>query len=130
MQTTTVNELLSNGFTEDPAAVKALQKAFALPLVVGLGGFVLGFVMMIKRVSAGVGMSLTAGSLCFIGLMLLSMYRSRPKSRHTGKPLLKYKNSVPDPGVLLELIYVCPDSKTFSRRVYAVKGHAVAGIGG
>jgi hypothetical protein len=123
MQSTTVNELLSKGFTEDPLAVKALQKSFALPLVVGTVAFVLAFaLMMLERVSSGVGISIAAVSWCFIVLTLVCMYRARPKSRHTGKPLLKYKNRSPDSGVILELIYVCPDSKTFSRRVYLENG--------
>ena len=123
MESTTVNELLSKGFTEDPVAVKALQRSFALPLVIGTAGFVLAFaLMMLERVSVGVGIGLAAVSWCFIVLTLLCMYRSRPKSRHTGKPLLKYKNRAPDSGVILELIYVCPDSRTFSRRVYLENG--------
>ena len=123
MQSTTVNDLLSKGFTEDPLGVKELQKSFALPLVVGTGGFVLAFaLMMLERVSTGLGLSLAAVSWCFIALTLVCMYRSRPKSRHTGKPLLKYKNRSPASGVILELIYVCPDSRTFSRRVYLENG--------
>ena len=121
MQSTTLNELRSNGFTEDPLAVKSLQKPFAVPFILGVAAFVVGFVLVLTEVSIGVGISLVVGSLCFLLLMVVCMYRSRPKSRHTGKPLLKYKNSSPDPGVILELIYVCLDSKTFSRRVYVMK---------
>lgn len=123
MQSTTVNELLMKGFTEDPLAVKALQRSFAVPLAVGIGGFVLDFaLMMLERISVNVGISLAAVSLCFIGLTMVCMYRVHPKSRHTGKPLVKYKNRSPSSGVILELIYVCPDSKTFSRRVYLESG--------
>jgi hypothetical protein len=131
MQSTTVNDLLSRGFTEDPLALKAIERPFAVPLVLGVGVFVSGFALwMLKRIGDGLGVSLIAGSLCFLLLVMLCMYRSRPRSRHTGKPLLKYKNSSPDSGVIHELIYVCPDSKTFSRRVYVLKGSAVGGSGG
>ena len=128
MQSTTVIELLSKGFTEDPLAVKALQRRFAVPFTLGVGVFVLGFALwMLNRIGDGVGVSLIAGSWCFLVLTAVCMYRSCPRSTHTGKPLLKYKNSSPDSGVILELIYVCPESKTFSRRVYVAKGHAVGG---
>src|SRR3954464_8903474 len=127
MQSTTVNELLSNGFAEDPLIVKSLQRVFAVPFIFGVGAFVFGFALVLKEVSVGVGISLVVGSLCFLLLMVLCMYRSRPKSRHPGTPLLKYKNSAPDPGVGVELIYVCLDSKTFSRRVYLMKGFGAGG---
>jgi hypothetical protein len=127
MQSTTVNELLSNGFTEDPLIVKSLQRAFAIPFIFGVGAFVFGFALVLMKDSVGVGISLVVGSLCFLLLMVVCMYRSRPKSRHTGTPLLKYKNSSPDPGVVVELIYVCLDSKTFSRRVYLMRGFGPAG---
>jgi len=123
MQSTTVNELVSKGFTEDSEGLKQLQKSFAIPLIIGTGGFVLSFVlMMLERVSTGLGISLAAASWCFIVLTLVCMYRGRPKSRYTGKPMLKYKNRSPASGVILEVIYVCPDSKTFSRRVYLENG--------
>lgn len=123
MESTTVNELLSKGFVEDPITAKVLQKSFAVPLVAGAAGFVLAFAfMMIECVSVGVGIAIAAVSWCFIVLTLVCMYRARPKSRHTGKRLLKYRNRSPDSGVILELIYVCPDSKTFSRRVYLENG--------
>ncbi len=127
MQSTTPNELRSKGFTEDPLAVKALKKPFAIPFILGIGSFVVGFVLVLSEASIGVGISLVVGSLCFLLLTVMCMYRWRPKSRHTGKPLLKYKNSSPDPGVILELIYVCLDSKTFSRRVYLMK--SFGGVG-
>jgi hypothetical protein len=128
MQSTTVNELLSNGFTEDPRAVKALQRSFAAAWIVGVGSFVLAFALfMLSKVSIGLAFWLMAGSWCFLLLTAVCMYRSRPRSPYTGKPLLKYKNQSPDSGVMVELIYVCPDSKTFSRRVYLQGG---AGHGG
>jgi hypothetical protein len=127
MQSTTLNDLRSQGFTEDPLAVKALQKLFAVPFILGGAAFVVGFVLVLTEASIGVGISLVVGSLCFLLLTVVCMYRWRPKSRHTGKPLLKYKNSSPDPGVILELIYVCLDSRTFSRRVYVMKSLGGAG---
>lgn len=130
MQTTTINELLSKGFTEDPRAIKLIQRPFLIPCIPALGVYVVSFAcLVLKKGSIGVNLALLAGSWCFIGLMLLCLYKSRPKSRHTGKPLSKYKNSFPDSNVGLELIYVCPESKTFSRRVYLVKGGSAAACG-
>ncbi len=130
MEPITINELQSQGFTEDPLAVKAIERPFAVPLVLGIGVFVCGFALwMLKRIGDGLGVSLIAGSLCFLLLVMALMYFSRPRSRHSGKPLLKYRNAAPDAGVGHELIYVCPQSKTFSRRVFVRKG-AGGGAGG
>ena len=62
MQSTTLNELRSNGFTEDPVAVKALQKLFAVQFVLGVAAFVVGFVLVLTEVSIGVGPNWDAAS--------------------------------------------------------------------
>ena len=119
MQSIAVHELVSKGFTEDPEGLKEMQRSFALPLIIGAGGFVVSFgLMMLEKIRVWLGVSLAAASWCFTVLTLIGMYRSRPRSWHTGKPMLKYKNRSPAAGVIHEILYVCPDSKTFARRVY------------
>ncbi len=50
MQSITVSELVSKGFTEDAEGLKELQRPFALPLITGMGGFVLSFgLMMLEK---------------------------------------------------------------------------------
>src|SRR5215471_1505322 len=120
MESVTVEALLAQGYTEDPDGLKGLERSYRLPLIIGVSGFILSFALiMLGKVSDKVGLTLAGISWCFIISTIVFMYRSRPKSRHTGKALLKYKNRAPDPDVMLEVIYVCRDSKTFFRRVYA-----------
>jgi hypothetical protein len=123
MQTTTVEELVSKGFMEDPQGLKQLERPFALPLALGVGGFALSFaLMMLEKISTRSGFVLAGVSWCFVVAMMVCMYRSRPKSRHTGRPMVKYKNRSPASGVIHEVIYVCPESKTFWRRIYLENG--------
>ena len=130
MQTTTVEELESKGFSEDPQGRKRFERPLLLPAVLGLGVYAVSFALMVfKKIPELTGIILVCGSLCILGIMALCQYWSRPKSRHTGRRLVKYKNASPGPDVILEVIYVCPESKTFWRRVYALRGHSACAVG-
>jgi len=123
MDSTTVEGLLVQGYTEDPEGIKGLERSYKKPIIIGVGGFGLSFVlMMFGKVSDKVGLGLAVISWLFIINAIIFMYRSQPRSRHTGKVLLKYKNRNLGPSVMLEVIYVCPESKTFFRRIYAESG--------
>jgi hypothetical protein len=130
MERINIDELLSKGFTEDPDGIRKFKRLFLVPAIIGLCVYVVCFVLVVSRKHDIRGPLIgLAVSWILLGVMMVIMYKSRPKSRFTGKPLLKYKNSAPVGNVATEIIYVCPDSKTFSRRVYVVRGggHAVAG---
>ena len=92
MKSITIDELFAQGFTENPEMIKQLQKPFRIPLIVGVGGFALSFLlMMLDKIDGAAGLTLAMGSWCFAVFTMFMMYRSNPKSRHTGKPFLKYR---------------------------------------
>ncbi len=130
MKTITIEELESEGYSEDPNGRKEFERPYLIPSLVGLSAFVICFILLVRgKVSARVGMISVGSAWLFCGATILIGYLSRPKSKLTGKPLIKYQNRSPDSDVRLELIYVCPDSKTFFRRVFMRKGD-VAVVGG
>jgi len=129
MQSTSIDELLAKGFTEDSDGIRRFKRLFMVPAIIGLGVYVLCFGLLVSgKVDIRRPLIGLAVSWISLGAMAVIMYKWRPRSRHTGKPMLKYKNSAPPGNVVTEIIYVCPDSKTFSRRVYLQRGggHAVA----
>ena len=133
MQSTSIDELLAKGFTEDPDGIRRFKRLFLVPAIIGLVAYVVCFALLVsgkvnhrgQLIGPLIGLAV---SWILLGAMAVVMYMWRPRSRYTGKPLLKYKNSAPLGNVVTEIIYVCPDSKTFSRRVYLQRGggHAVA----
>jgi hypothetical protein len=131
MERISTDELIAKGFTEDPDGIRKFKRLFLVPAIIGLGVYVVCFALVVfgKRDVRGPLIGVAA-SWILLGVMALIMYKSRPRSRHTGKPLLKYKNSAPVGNVATEILYVCPDSKTFSRRVYLVRGGGHAVVGG
>jgi hypothetical protein len=44
--------------------------------------------------------------------VLIRGYLSNPRSRHTGKPLLKFRDASPCRDSLVEILDVCPGSRT------------------
>jgi Zn-dependent membrane protease YugP len=133
MNSIAIEHLKAEGYSEDSQRLTEFERPYLIPKILGISAFVICFtLLMVGSVNGKVGM-IKVGmisvpvALLFLLATMLVLHLSRPKSKLTGKPLIKYKNRFPAPSVLLELIYVCPDSKIFFRRVYAMRGNAAAG---
>jgi len=120
MKTTTPERLISQGYTEDAEAGREFERPYTWPNLVLVVVFFSSLALSLAdRISMKVGVSLMAGSFIIICLTIIRLRISIPHSRHTGKPMERYRNSAPERQVSSELIYVCHDSKTFFRRVFS-----------
>jgi hypothetical protein len=128
MKSISIEELITQGYSEDSKSLKEFEKPYRIPSIVGLSGFIICFTLVVLgKLHGKVGLISIGISLLFCLATIVRGYMSRPKSKLTGKPLIKYKNRFPAPDVGLELIYVCPDGKTFFRRIYAFTGYNSGG---
>ena len=126
MKMTTLQELISRGYAEDAVAGRAFERPYIWPnLILAVIFFVSLGLVFAKGAQMQTGLPVMAVCFMIICTMILRLRLSTPRSRHTGKPMERFRNSSPEGDVLSELIYVCHDSKTFFRRVYAV--HATDG---
>ena len=120
MKTTTPELLVSQGYTEDAMAGQEFERPYTWPnLVLAIIFFSSLVLTLSDRISMKVGIPLMAGSMIIICLTIIRLRFSIPYSRHTGKPMERYRNSAPKEQVCTELIYVCHESKTFFRRVFS-----------
>lgn len=119
MKTITPEQLKTEGYTEDPEGRRRFDQPFRLPNGV-LAILFCGSLVGAATEKLPILPALWTAVVAFLALFVIQVlaYRSTPCSRFTGKPLKQYKNSKPKRDVLIELIYVCEDSKTFFRRVW------------
>jgi hypothetical protein len=123
METLDVQSLIDEGYTEDPEALERFERPFTIPFIVLIILFVGDLALLLTggidtRMGGGVLIALLA---LIFGIIAL-LYYSRPRSRHTGRPLDRYRNLAPARRRDVEFLYVCAESKTFFRRVYAQGG--------
>lgn len=118
MNEISVAQLVLQGYTEDKEGLKRFQRPYApfflLILVVFLASLISFFTSSWPYAAATCLASITFG-----GLGIAAMYRAAPISRHSGKPLVKYINKKPSPLTLTEVVYVCPESKTYFSRSFS-----------
>lgn len=130
MKSISIEELTAQGYSEDPKGRKEFERPFRIPSIIGISAFIICFTLLVLgKISAMVGVISVGISWLFCGATILIGGMSRPKSKLTGKPLIKYKNRFPASDVALEMIYVCPDSKTYFRRVFAYIGYGTGAAG-
>ncbi|QTR52011.1 hypothetical protein [Thiothrix unzii] len=112
-------KLIEAGYTEDPEALKQFERRYFIPIVLPLANFVIMSILALFGIVSEIPVIASFVALFFIGIAIAAlMYYSNPLSRFSGLPLKKYRSLVPKtPG--RELLYVCPESKTFFRRIHA-----------
>lgn len=119
METITPEQLKARGYTEDPEGRRRFDRPYKLPngvLVLVFCGSLVG--VATGRLSVLPALWTAVGAFLTLFVIQVLAYRSTPRSRFTGKPLMRYRNAKPGRDVLTELIYACEDSKTFFRRVW------------
>lgn len=119
MKTITPGRLKANGYTEDLEGRRRFDQPYQSPngvLVLVFCGSLAG--VAAEKLPTIPALLVATGSFFALFVIQVLAYRSTPRSRFTGKPLTKYRNAKPDRDVLMEIIYVCEDSKTFFRRVW------------
>ncbi len=112
-----IDSLATQGYVEDATARRAFDAQCLKQNIVPGAAFVSGLVYAAwNSTSAGLVFSLIAASFCILIVWL--QYRAPMIDRDTGRPMVKYKNKHPGKCVLLELVYVCPEKKTYFRRIW------------
>lgn len=128
MNDISVKKLIEEGYTEDPDGLRQLDFPYIVPCMIGVLVFVGSLALVFMNIlDLKYGLALMATAWCAVGALILKQYLSKPRSRHTGKPLQKYRSVTPQPNVTKEVIYVCEDSKTFFRKAYAVESYDCGG---
>ena len=129
MNKISIAQLIQDGYAEDPVGRRKFERPYLLffaPWVITfIASLLLLFCELIQPITATIIM---ATSLVLLGLGALTMYRAHPRSRHTGKPLMKFNNTKPQWPTLSEIIYVCPDSKTYFTRSFGEKTEPITSI--
>ena len=129
MNQISIAQLIQDGYAEDPVGRRKFERPYLLffaPWVITfITSMLLLFCELLHPITAAIIM---ATSLIMLGLGALTMYRACPRSRHTGKPLMKVRNTKPQSPILSEIIYVCPDSKTFFTRSFGEKTEPITSI--
>ncbi|MGZ4963480.1 MAG: hypothetical protein ACXWIU_07290 [Limisphaerales bacterium] len=123
MNSISIAELVDEGYSEDVKGLKDFLRPYwplAALIYIGLAAYIISFYLMVTKTTKAALISVGLAML-FLGALSVIGYLARPKSKLTGKPMLKYKNRFPDEDVVSEWIYVCPDSKTFFRRIHLRK---------
>lgn len=133
----TIGELISKGYTEDRVAKKQFDTKIFLRLAPFIASFFASLVLcvVINRDVAEINRSVAvfvaaAGPFLGILVVLFVAYRSPILSRHTGKPMVQYKNTQLSDRVSLETLYVCPDGKTYFSRAWRVNSGGEVAMAG
>ncbi len=118
-----IQDLLAQGYSEDAEGLKVFQRQHFRPalllvlVVVALAltaGLVLGWSAKLEPIA------LVALGLLWVVVftVLIKGSLANPRSRHTGKRLLKFKNASPGRSSFAEIVYICPESRTYFIQVY------------
>ena len=111
--------LIGQGYVLDSSGLRAFERHYTLPSLVGVIIFIFIFVLIWKQtLSIEVGIGLLAVAWLATSGVIAHMYFSKPKSKKTGNSLQKFKNSSPDCDGF-EVLYVDPDTKTYFKRLFA-----------
>lgn len=130
------SELIAQGFTEDGVAKAALDrkvKRMTTPLLVATVLLAMVVPALLALFSFGAhwlfAVSMICGFICVFALFKVSAiaYRRPVLSRHTGKPMVKYRNLTPGMSVQVGTIHVCPESKTFFTKTWRQVGDSGGG---
>ena len=128
MQLKSVEELEAQGYAYDPQGLTEFLGRYSTVQRIAWCAVLLGFVLATiggiwfgpqfahKEFLFKVGFFFLFVSFCVIGLTDHFLFKSCPRSRHTGKPMLQYESTSRPSNH--DVIYVCPDSKTFFVKHY------------
>jgi hypothetical protein len=118
-----VEDLIALGYTEDKKGFRQFENKWGIPCLFAAAIFLAAAVLMItKTIPIAIGVPAFLCPLLFIAVMIVFKYNSQPVSRHSGRPLLKFKNADPK---IFSLIYVCPYSKTYFAQVFMEPGKRI-----
>lgn len=118
MNEISLEQLTLEGYTEDKEGLKRFQRAYTPFFFLILLVFIASLISFFTDAWPYAVVTCLA-SIAFGFLGIAVMYRASPLSRHSGKPLVKYINKKPKPLTLTEIVYVCPESKTYFSRSFS-----------
>jgi hypothetical protein len=131
MKSISIAELVSEGFSEDFRSLDYLERPYQIPALIGAGAYIICFILLVtKKIDIEAGVISVVSLLLFCAVTMLIAKTARPKSDLTGRPMMRYKNRFPAKDVILELVYVCPHSKSYIRRISVKRGHGPYGPAG
>jgi len=111
-----VEELIAAGYREDKSAERRYKYRARIIIGVGLIAFIAGMVLVRTSAYAGLGMFVICGAGCWLFFGCIIVHLIRPKTTEM------YLNlSVLHPRVSSQMLYVCPESKTFFKGALTVR---------
>jgi hypothetical protein len=118
MNEISIEQLVLQGYSEDIEGLKQFQRGYAPFFLLILLVFIASLISFFTNSWPYAAITCLA-SIAFGFFGIAVMYRATPISRHSGKPLVKYINKSPKPLTLTEVVYVCPESKTYFSRSFS-----------
>lgn len=119
MKFVSVAELKEQGYKEDPEGRKHLEAPYRVVfwcMIIVFVGSLLAYVFTSGHLRSIFGYICGISFLLFFPVVLSStaiMHYSTPRSRHSGEPLGRYRNSDYEANTRSDVVYVCPVSKTY-----------------
>jgi hypothetical protein len=118
MKTIQLEDLLRDGYQEDPASIRQFERRYAPFTIPALLGFAFGLYLLIGLDRQVPGLVLFGTCLAVIAATCTHAYFGTPNSSKTGLPMERYQRRGGDPDDV-QFIYVDHTSRTFCRRTAA-----------
>jgi hypothetical protein len=123
MNTINIDDLLTQGYTEDHVAKRRFERRWFIASAPPLLCFtIIGGLAILGRLSLQIAVPCAVAAFLVLMIVLAAAEHASAVSRHSGKDMVKYRNARPPRGIIRETVYVCPDSRTFFRRTWFVEG--------
>ena len=109
-------ELVAAGYREDKAAASRLERPYNVAMIIGICGFIGGFVLFGRKTMGALGLSLFGLSWVWMIVVIMTRYLTSPRDPSTGEKLEKYRaRQIDSPNE--EVLLVNHAKKTYCRRV-------------
>lgn len=121
METIDIDDLKAGGYVEDCESRKRFEGQCFRENIVFFAGVMVGFIYAaIKGTPLGLWFSLVVS--CILLLNIWRQYSGHVIDKITATPMLKFKNAHPGKCVIMEVVYVCRERKTYFRRIWCRVG--------
>ncbi len=117
MEKIDIEQLRASGYEEDKESRRRFENECLRDNLIFVAAFLagLGYVVVAHKLA---GLVISAIAFCACLFSVLRQYHAPMIDKKTALPMMKFRNAHPDKCVLLELIYVCKERKTYFRRIW------------